>query len=322
MTIPREGFNTPVESIGTRASHADEDVLRPTPNQEGVEPGGNDLAAMQPQEGVSVKMQHTKRQSLDLANPVHAYLFGFIQTDGHLSKGTRNRGKLQIEVSYRDADVLEKLASVIPYYSSISTRIRSTNFSSEYKSVVLSVYAREFRDELVSLGLMSGGKSEAVDVPHCEYAKADYFRGIIDGDGSLGFTASKFPFIALCTASEKLAVAYELFVRQITGKEKRLARNSRDRVYNITLYKEDAQAVAATLYYEGCISISRKMQVAVVIQSWIRPNSMRRVPQKKFWTDEQDSYILAHTIEESAAALRRSTQSIKMRLWSLHSSNK
>ncbi|HET9533561.1 MAG TPA: hypothetical protein VFQ92_24620 [Blastocatellia bacterium] len=47
MMIPREGSNTPVESIGTWASHADEDVLRPTPNKEGVEPGGNDLASMQ-----------------------------------------------------------------------------------------------------------------------------------------------------------------------------------------------------------------------------------------------------------------------------------
>jgi hypothetical protein len=47
MKIPREGFNTPVESIGTWASHADEDVLRPAPNKEGVELGGNDLATKQ-----------------------------------------------------------------------------------------------------------------------------------------------------------------------------------------------------------------------------------------------------------------------------------
>ena len=45
MKIPREGFNTPVESIGTWAFHADEDVLRPAPNKEGVESGGNDLTA-------------------------------------------------------------------------------------------------------------------------------------------------------------------------------------------------------------------------------------------------------------------------------------
>lgn len=52
MKIPREGFNTLVESVGTWASHADEDALRTTPNQEGVEPGGNDLAVMQVMESL------------------------------------------------------------------------------------------------------------------------------------------------------------------------------------------------------------------------------------------------------------------------------
>jgi hypothetical protein len=44
MAIPREGLNTPVESIGTWASHRDEDVLRTTPKSEGVEPVRNALA--------------------------------------------------------------------------------------------------------------------------------------------------------------------------------------------------------------------------------------------------------------------------------------
>jgi hypothetical protein len=139
--------DTPVESVGTWASPSgDEDALRTASNQEDAEPGGNDLAAMQ------MKIENTKRQSLDLTKPVHAYLYGLIQTDGHLSQGTRNRGKLQIELSYKDV-------------------------------------------------------------------------------------------------------------------------------------------------------------------------GMRRVMQKKFWTDKQDRHILSHTVEESAFALQRTERSVKMRLWRLHSSN-
>jgi hypothetical protein len=294
--------NTPVESIGTWASHADEDVLRPAPNQEGVELGRNDLAAMHLNETVSMKVIDSKGQFLDLKNPVHAYLYGLIQTDGHLSKDTRNRGKLRIEISYTDADVLEKLANIIPYHAKISIRTRSTNYSLEHKSAILSVYAKEFRDELVRLGVNVGEKSKTVDVPSNKFSKADYFRGIIDGDGSLGFTSNHFPFLSLCTASEKLAVAYEAFVREKTGKAKRLIRNSRDKVFNITVYKEDAQAITAILYYEGCVCISRKQQVASTIQIWKRPQGMRRIPHKKFWTEEQDNFILSHTINESAAA--------------------
>jgi hypothetical protein len=267
-------------------------------------------------------MEEIKRQFLDLMNPVHAYMYGLIQTDGHLSQGTRNRGKLQIEMNYRDVDILEQLASAIPYYSSISTRTRSTNFSPEHKSATLCVCAKEFRDELVSVGMVYGKKSETMDVPQRRFSQANYFRGVIDGDGSLGFTSSGLPFLSFCTASEKLAIAFEAFTRQITGKEKRLSRNSRDGVFNIILFKEDAQAIAVTLYNEGCVSISRKKQMAVAIQAWKRPINMRKVVHKKFWTDEQDSYILSHTVEESAIALHRTTQSVKTRLWRLHSSNK
>lgn len=306
--------DTPVESVGTWASHRDEDALRTTPNQEGVEPGGNGLAAMQ--------MGMEKRQSLDLTNPVHAYLYGLIQTDGHLSQGTRNRGKLQIELSYKDADVLKQLASAIPFYSPISTRTRSTNFSYAHTSATLSVFAKEFRDELVGLGMIVGKKSETISVPQCRFSQPDYFRGIVDGDGSIGFTSNGFPFLSLCIASEKIAVTYSEFITSITGKVKKLERNSRDDIFNIAIFKEDAQSMAAVLYYEGCVGISRKKLMALAVQAWERPQGMRRVMQKKFWSDEQDRYIFAHTVSESALALQRTEQSVKMRLWRLHGSNK
>lgn len=308
--------DTPVESVGTWASHRDEDALRTASNREDAEPGGNDLAAMQ------IRMEKTKRQSLDLMNPAHAYLYGLIQTDGHLSQDTGNKGKLQIELSNTDADVLEQLASAISFHSHISTRVRSTNFSPAHKSATLLVCAKEFRDELISLGMIVGKKSETIDVPRGEFSRTDYFRGVVDGDGSLGFTAHGFPFLSLCTASDKIAVAYEAFTRQVTGKEKRLKRNSRDGVFNITVFKEDAQSVAATLYSEGCIAISRKKRMALAIQAWERPQGMRRVIQKKFWDDAQDRHILSHTIEESIIALQRTERSVKMRLWRMHSSNK
>jgi len=46
--------------------------------------------------------------SLDLTIPEHAYMFGFIQADGHLYQTTRNRGKLQIELKESDGCILEK----------------------------------------------------------------------------------------------------------------------------------------------------------------------------------------------------------------------
>lgn len=269
-----------------------------------------------------MRMRNTTTHLLDLNNPMHAYLYGFIQTDGHLSQNTRNRGKLQIEISIKDAKVLEQLSFAIPCYSKVSFRTRNTNFATGKQFASLTVCGKQFRDELIKLGMVYGKKSDRIDIPRCSFSEADYFRGIIDGDGSLGFTANQFPFLSLCIASEKIAVAYEAFTRKITGKEKRLNRNSRDGVYNISLYKEDAQNIATTLYYKGCIAIPRKKSLDLEIQLWERPDTMKRILNKKFWTDEQDHFILTNTIEESVSALKRTPQSIKMRLWRLHSSNK
>ncbi|MCU7822530.1 hypothetical protein [Kitasatospora sp. DSM 101779] len=43
----------------------------------------------------------------DLENPDHAYMFGFLQADGHLYAGTRNRGRISVELSARDSPLPE-----------------------------------------------------------------------------------------------------------------------------------------------------------------------------------------------------------------------
>ena len=55
---------------------------------------------------------------LELTRPEHAYLFGFIQADGHLYKNPKlpNKGKLQVELSGRDLDILLKLQGVVSLF--------------------------------------------------------------------------------------------------------------------------------------------------------------------------------------------------------------
>jgi hypothetical protein len=259
---------------------------------------------------------------LDVTKPQQAYMYGFIQTDGHMSKDTRDRGRVTIEVGEQDRSVLETFASLISYHSGISVRTRATNFSQQYTSVAWSVYDKRFRDCLLSLGMPYGKKSAIIAPPTCEYAQIDYFRGILDGDGSLGITGNSFPFVALVTASSALAEVYLSFLSELTGKTKKLALNVRDRIYNITIYKEDAQIVASTLYYDGCLALTRKKQSAQRIQQWQRPDAMRKRDfARKTWLPDEDAYILSHTIEESVEMLNRTQNSIKTRLWRLRDSN-
>ena len=260
---------------------------------------------------------------LDVINPQHAYMYGLIQTDGHMSKEkARNSGKVRIELGEQDIGVLETFMKLAPFHSKISKRTRVTNFSQQYTSVTWSIYDRRFRDCLLSLGMPYGKKSHLIAPPVVKYSQVDYFRGILDGDGSLGLTGNSYPFVALVTASSALAEAYISFLSKLTRKLKRLAPNTRDGIYNITIHKEDAQLVASTLYYDGCLALTRKKQSAHMIREWQRPESMRKRDfARKTWTVDEDEYILSHTIEEAAENLGRTAKSVKIRLWRLRDSN-
>jgi hypothetical protein len=256
--------------------------------------------------------------SFDLEDSNQAYLFGFLQADGHLYQNTRNRGKVAIEISAKDIDLLHEFSRLIPFYSSVRTRTRCTNFSGEQMSACWTVYDRRFRQSLLNLGFPAGKKSYIATVPNAKVSKVDYFRGLIDADGSLGMTANGFPFLALVTASEFLANAFAGFIFEVTGKSKRVARNARDKIYNITVFKEDAQSLAAKLYYDGCLALARKVLKAKDVMRWQRPMNMRRVLQKKTWLLSEDQFVMSHDLKESVAALSRTERSIRMRLWRLN----
>jgi hypothetical protein len=255
--------------------------------------------------------------TLNLSIPIYAYMFGFFQSDSHFRKQPRNRGVLQIELGIEDLHILELFKKIIPVNSTIIERLRDTNFKESYHSAIWKVHDVRFRNLLVSLGLPYGKKCKNIYVPDFNISKPDYYRGLIDGDGSVGFTKKGRPFISLCTSSDSIADGYLDYIREIIGKTKKCNRNSRDDAYNIMLNVEDAQKMISTLYYKECAALKRKLDISLATLSWIRPQGMRRIPNKKFWDDEQDRFILLHSVEESALKLNRSVSSIKTRLYRL-----
>jgi len=254
---------------------------------------------------------------LTLENPFYAYLFGFAQADGHLYEHSRNRGKLRIEIGEKDAEILERFQKLLPFNSSIRRRVRTTNFGANYESVIWTVCDKRFRDCLKDWGFPVGKKSEIITTPRASYSPPDYFRGLIDGDGSLGLTASGFPFVSLVTSSPQIVGEYLNFIERVTGKSKTSLPNSRDKVYNIAIYKEDAQALVKRIYYKGCLALPRKKLKAETVLNWRRPSTMKKVPNRKLWTIEEDNFIRANLIEVSMKELDRSRRSVEMRLWRL-----
>ncbi|MFJ8715195.1 LAGLIDADG family homing endonuclease [Streptomyces violaceus] len=259
-------------------------------------------------------------QFMDLTVPEYAYMFGFLQADGHLQRGIGQKGKLTVELSARDVDLLQEFQRLTPFYSKISTRTRSTNFAALHTSAIWALCSLEARTKLNELGLPYGRKSKTIAPPRVEFSGRDYLRGVIDADGSVGFTSKGFPFVSLTTASTAMASYICEYASKATGAERIPQRNSRDGVYNVLYTMEVAQRLTAGLYYPGCLSLERKRAAAASLTAWVRPAGMRAAHTRRRWADHEDRILLKLNSPTAAAeVLGRTVQSCNLRLWRLRS---
>jgi len=258
-------------------------------------------------------------QYINLKIPEHSYFFGFVQTDGTLGWSSKNKkrkkGRLQIELGEKDLHILESFRRLFPLiYCGMGIRNRNTNFKRNYKSYTFTICNMDFRNEINELGIPYGRKSQIISPPKVGFCERDYIRGLIDGDGSVGVTDKGLPFISFTIKSEELKDYLLSVIERVTGEKKRLNRNKRDNIYNIMINREKAQDFVKLLYYPNCLALKRKFKKAKIVLKWKRPKDMKRVFQK-FWEEWEDKYILNHTIEESCNFLKRTENSVGMRLW-------
>lgn len=255
---------------------------------------------------------------MDLEDPRYAYMFGFLQGDGSLSAGTGKKGRLSVEINIRDIAILREFQRLTPYNSSITERVRSTNFSERHHSAIWTMYALEARSTINRLGIPYGRKSAGIKPPRVEFSRRDYLRGAIDADGSVGYTREGFPFVSLTTGSAAVGAYLCFYAKRVTGAARQIKRNTRDRIYNVVYTKEAATKLAGHLYYPGCLSLDRKQIAADSLASWERPEGMRvRAPSRR-WKPWEDQILLSRGNNASSAAeLGRTGASCGARLWRL-----
>jgi intein/homing endonuclease len=246
-------------------------------------------------------------------SPENSYLIGFVQADGSLYQNTRNRGKLSVEISIRDIDILQKFQPLIPFHTSLRERVRTTNFSENHHSVTLSAFSQEFREFLNSNGIPYGVKHQIIKPP-TNVEKIDYLRGLIDGDGSVGYTSNGIPFVSLCTCSDAIADFFKSFIKENFNYDKYSSRNKRDDAYNLSVYRNVAVKLANILYYDGCLALNRKTDSAKTLK-WGKPDHYK-MKQRPF-SEQEDRVIFNSTRKEAAEKLNRTYKSIVMRRWRL-----
>ncbi|MDI2132510.1 LAGLIDADG family homing endonuclease [Yinghuangia seranimata] len=207
---------------------------------------------------------------MDLQRPEYSYMFGFLQADGHLHRGPGRKGRLSVELTVGDKHILEQFQELCPYFSSIRERTRNTNFKEGATSAVWTMCSLEGRTKVNALGLPYGRKSGTIVPPAVAHRPRDYLRGLVDADGSVGFTGQCQPFISLTTSSEAIADYFVSHCQLLGSSVRRPSRNRRDNVYNVIYINEHAVSIARNLYPTNALALNRKAAKARAVQSWVR----------------------------------------------------
>lgn len=204
-----------------------------------------------------------------MLNRIESYIFGLLITDGSLTLYSRNRGEIRLELGEKDKDIIEKLVKEIPN-SKIHYRERITNFSNgKFKSIIFSNHQLDFRTKLINWGFPTRDKTLNASIPSEDFYENDFWRGVIDGDGSLGLTGAGLPFISLVTKSENLKNEYLKFLEKYLGLKKNINRNKRDAVFNIMSNSGNAIKIVNLLYSNNPpIYLDRKYNKYTEMITW------------------------------------------------------
>ena len=208
----------------------------------------------------------------DLTLEEKSYIYGLLVTDGTLliTNSHQYTGSVVLEICKRDEDIVDKLCSLI-LHSSKTERCRSTNFKQEYHSVKFSIYRNSFIKSLVDFGFPTEQKTLNACPPAAEYDQNAFWRGVIDGDGSLGLRKSgqyTKPFLSLTTKSEKLKNAFCEYLFLITGKTYNPTRNKRDDIYNIGCGGITCCQVLREIYKDSTLYLNRKYEKYLECLGW------------------------------------------------------
>lgn len=197
----------------------------------------------------------------DYPSPHRDYWLGFFMADGYVS------GTGHISVSLKSTDIahLEKLKQFLMYTGDIrsyETYLRQTGKT--YSQVTLYVHSRYLTQTLSGFNI-TPQKSLNAEVPESMLYNVHFWRGMIDGDGSLTYNrqrnGKRLPAICL-VGTEMVLFQFADFVSAQRIMPPAIHQDFRSNIYQTLLSCDKARKIVQILYNDCTIALDRKLELA------------------------------------------------------------
>jgi hypothetical protein len=199
----------------------------------------------------------------NIDNEEKAYWLGFLTADGNIPKTGKG---VRLQLAVRDTGHVMKFAQATQ-----STHKMTTCWTKEHPSTHIVISSRKLAAALVRLGVVPN-KSFIVKPAsiHPELTR-HYWRGLVDGDGSVGFfnsarhSGGKLPFVKL-SGTKAIVTGFADFVTELTGKAQKTA--SDKSIWVVVFRGRTAVLIAYKLYDHATVALDRKQAAANMLFDW------------------------------------------------------
>ena len=207
----------------------------------------------------------------EIATQEQAYWLGFIAADGSIVLSGTKSYSLRIELSERDAKHLEAMAASLgtdkPVRHSVRRNGGSLGGAGEF--AYLAIDSWRITEALQRLGVTPRKSATAEPWDGPADLMPHYWRGLFDGDGSLGPIATRGHWNLQFCGSEACVRGFAHWARVVCGASAapRLSTRSALCWYWGVSGSDKPQALAKALYGDACVALARKQALAMQLCS-------------------------------------------------------